>query len=208
MMGLQLACVERPDLAEVAWTNRTVIEDSETLFTSGDQLRGSGRFRMVDLLTGLDSKEHYVIEFRFLAPTSSFILHSHFSGFHRRDGVEVQFKPGEEGKSVHVLVSTPDFPAREVGVIEEVPLQSIVRFRVELHDGVKDGIHLFVWVDQISFQGEILRRLDIVASGFLNDINTEEDQEVFFSHGRGLSWGAELNQVELRSFEREAPYVQ
>lgn len=201
-------CVDRPSQpSEGEWLRQVINEHPETLIENDRQLRGSGWFRMRELLTGIDSREHYIVELRFLQMDSRFILHSHFTGFHRRDGVEVLFQVGEDEDSLEVSVSTPGFPKRAIGTIEDIPLRSIVRLRVEIHDGTKNGIHVFCWVDQISFQGEVLRRLDIVAPGFLNAINTEADEEIFFSHGRGASWGAELEQVELRNFVRDAPYV-
>lgn len=200
------ACVEKPIDQNVNWS--AVSTQNELLHASDQGVRGSGKIEMPDILTSLNSKEHYFIEFELLSETSYLVLHSHFSGFSLRDGVEIRFyKKSEECLGqVSVSLSTPGYLAQELGCLDGVKETDRLRLRLEVHDGVPEGVHFFLWQDQVSLQGEVLSSLNIV-SVQTSQVNTREEGRLFFSHGRGPFWGVEFEQVYLYQLRREAPYV-
>lgn len=79
--------------------------------------------------------------------------------------------------------------------------------RIEIHDGVADGVRVLVWRDLVDFQGPLRMPRDRVQAETA-DLDTREANWIFMGHGRGARWGLSLQQVLIRRAEREAPYVQ
>lgn len=156
-------------------------------------------------LRGTDSREHYLIEGERISPEGSIKLHSHFNGFEFRDGVQISLN--FSGNRVLATVSSPGEVLRPLG---EMPLDDEAhghfRFRIEVHDGGKNYLSVFVWNDYV-----MNRKGELSPKGKLSDQNADlssQQQGLSFSqNGRGARWGLEIEGVRLKRVTREAPWI-
>ncbi len=181
------------------------IFSERTLTQSSNELTGSGRIQFTQPLLGTNSKEHYLISFRTLSNENSrLILHSHFSGFQLDDGVRIELSVVD-----HVLnlrISTPSYPFTKPVPLFEVFSEEEISLRLDVHDETSSGVRVIVWRDQLSLKDEVkLPQSRIHIGNHLFD--SLEQQMTFFSHGRGLFWGLEMDQIVLLKAQRHRAYV-
>lgn len=180
-----------------------VIEGSTATQTTHPLIRTRLIFR--DRLTGINSAEHYRLELRFPQDGSHTILQSHFSSFSKRDGVEL--KLARSGLDLKAFISSPDRTEFALGTYPNLFVHSdLHRFRVEVHDGVANGVRLIAWVEDAS--PEAPRRIGL-ESITIETAWLDSDEKGFFSstHGRGIRWGLETQGVLVKAAHREAPFV-
>lgn len=176
------------------------------LHAQSESVSGRGKIKFTSPLLSVNSKENYSIQFRFLNTKSSrLILHSHFSGFEYDDGVQIELYP--EGGYIKLKISTPGYPAYDaIDLMSYDPGQE-VSLKIEIHDGVSSGVRVIIWNDRLSYQGEILKTQERIFLG--NHLfDSYEERISFFSHGRGMFWGVDLDQTSLSVAQRQLSYVQ
>lgn len=204
-LGVLVACgPEGPVVSGTPIERHTDLDAQAGASTVG--VRSHARILFATPLKGINSREHYVLEFEAVSEGSQLTVHSHLSGFAWLDGVDVRFV--RRGADLQVLVGTPGFAERPLGVIEGVFTHSPwVRMRLEVHDGGVDGVRILVWRDWIDYQRPVRRARDRIQAETA-DLDSRESKLIFLSHGRGARWGLTAQGVALRAATREGPYVQ
>lgn len=176
-------------------------------FDRVDERLSVGQERVVfrQPLRGLSSSEHFVLEVSYLTNKGELILHSHFNGFDWRDGVRLGFKRSE---GLTLSLSTPGFAPQTVELPADwISAEGRMKLRLEVQNGSTSGARVLIWKYNWSPRGgaELPR-------GFLSEANADFDSQksglIFQTHGRGVKWGLELDQVKLKSIYREAPYAE
>jgi hypothetical protein len=204
LSGALCACSSRTETENDKKFDAFTADKSSLLENLSVAPLGTGRLMFTDPLGGFDSREHYILEFRFLEDGAELRLWSHFSSFQRADGVEIIFR--RNGDQVQVLMSTPGAPAQALEEWTWASERTPLRLRVEIHNGVAEGARGLVWNDKISRDGLVWSQLDQVHEANAL-IDSRRLSHLFFSKGQGLFWGLELDRVEVLTAKREAPYV-
>ena len=177
---------------------------------------GTGRLEFLDRLQGINSREHYVLEFKWTEADSQLTLHSHFSDFNEADGLQVRLQKvaGDDDledshKNGHVDVSLamPGYPFKHWTVLHHLMTDdSRVRIRIEVHDGMGTQSRLLIWNDWQNRGSPVRQRITQVKERQAI-ADTEQTPFTFYSTGHGIRWGLELRNIQLKEARRERPYV-
>ncbi len=179
-----------------------LIVDKETVQFSKDEkvLEGVGRVLFQQPLFGLYSKELYFIKTELFHENSSLVLHSHFSGFVKEDGIKVSFI--RDVNSLIIKVSTPAYPVQELYKDEDYFVRNqMLEIYTEVHNGTENFISVKVWSTYINPSGSLKK-----STPFLSQQNliVDSGDTLFYSKGQGMLWGVSLNKVRLIKITRES----
>ena len=165
------------------------------------EVYGAGRLLHSKPLSGVYSKEYYLIRARLRGSGSWLLLHSHFTGFYSRNGIQIGFS--RKGHALKIHVSAPRFPRRLV--YEEggyFSLSPEIDFTVSVQNG--GAVRAQIWNNYINRSGALkAKALVLGKENLLAD--TFEKAMAFYSRGGGALWGAELNKAELIRAARISP---
>ena len=179
-----------------------LILDKKNLHPTEDKstLKGTGRIVFDVPLFDLNSTELYFIKARFFNEHSSLILHSHFTGFDKQDGIQVSFVR-EEGRLI-IKALTPGHPARRLYMKEDYFSQNqMLEIRVQLQNGIKDLVHIKIWDLYINPTGYLKTNMTTLTK---QNLIADSRELIFYSRGRGMLWGMELNKIHLLAVFRES----
>lgn len=179
-----------------------LILDKESVQLSKEKkvLEGVGRVLFTQPLFGLYSKELYFINTELFHEQSSFVLHSHFTGFMKEDGIKISFIRNQN--SLFIKASTPAYSVQEFYKDENYFIKNQkLEIYVEVHNGTENFISFRIWDTYINPSGS----LKTVAS-FLSEQNlvTDSKNVLFYSKGQGMLWGVRLNKARLIKISRES----
>ncbi|MEO0335264.1 MAG: hypothetical protein AAF202_02655, partial [Pseudomonadota bacterium] len=166
---------------------------------------GAGRIEFSKPLLNTNSAEHYVLEWLPNAAEPWFVeLHSHFSGFSHKDGIQIRFE--NEDNIVTVKVSSPGYPYKDSVELFEFEENQRIRIRMEVHDGISAGARIVVWHDLVTFDE---RNYESQPRIFLGNHSFDSFEEgwSFRSHGKSLFWGVEFDGVRLSRAKREKALI-
>ena len=186
----------------VKYQVESVVLDTKTVQLTEDKktLYGTGRVLFNQPLFGLFSKELYFIKAELFNENSSFVLHSHFTGFKTQDGIKVFFI--REENQLIIRVSTPTYPVQELQTVKNYFVKNQkLEIYVEVQNGTENSINIRVWDVYINPSGYLKTNTSFLSRQ--NLIVNSEDL-LFYSRGQGLLWGAELNRVRLLEIFRES----
>ena len=176
--------------------DRETIEFSE----SENSLKGTGRVLFNQPLFGLNSKEFYFLKAEFFSEDSSLVLHSHFSGFVKQDGVRVIFI--RDKNKLLIKTATPDYPVQELHVIENYfERNNQLDIYVQVQNGIREFVNIKIWNAYINPTGYLKKTADFFT---LQNLMTSSEDILFYSKGKGLLWGVELNKVRLMEIYRNS----
>ena len=178
------------------------ILDKEFVQLSKDKkvLEGAGRVLFQQPLFGLYSKELYFVKAELFHENSSLVLHSHFSGFAKEDGIKIFFI--RDKNSFIIKVSTPAYPVQELYKDEDYFVKNqTFEIYTEVHNGTENFINIKVWNTYINPSGSLKK-----PTSFLSQQNLIVDSEdtLFYSKGQGMLWGVSLDKVRLIKITRES----
>lgn len=200
------ACQE--NLQELPKTGLASFEEPQenSIKVQAQGVVGQGRLLFNDRLLGINSREHYRIEGRFLGAEGEVALHSHFNGFMVHDGLVLRFQ--RHDNHLHVLASAPGYPEREIKEIADFfsPSRSTFSFRVEVADGGVDGIEITIWNERRILKTAKWEKLDTFTRKTAI-FDSVRDGIFFFSNGEGARWGIEINRAELTTARRSSPLL-
>ena len=169
--------------------------DKSTLELSSDEktLKGKGRILFDQPLFSLYSKELYLLTADFPQADSSLTLHSHFSDFSKQDGIKVFLKRTAENLILHA--STPGYPRQEIGVVPDYFLKNPkLSLYIEVANGTENFVDIQIWDFYINPKERLKKPAPFLSQQ--NQIPLLPDT-LFYSRGRGILWGVELNGVRL-----------
>ena len=153
------------------------------------------RFISKTPLSGVLSKEYYLIKAYFLADHSRLDLFSHFRDFGWEDGINVQLERKKTGLVIKISVS--GYPAQILFEREDYFLNSNeVDFSVEVENGTNYGFRVRIWENFVNKSGilknktEVLTGENLVADSLLENLT-------FYTRGQGLKWGFRLFRSRL-----------
>ena len=167
------------------------------------EVSGTGRLLHSWPLSGLYSKEYYLIRGRLPASGSWIRLDSHFTGFRLEDGIQTGFL--REGAGLKIQVSSPGYPKRVIYKNEAYFLQtSEIDLRLSVQNGSYDLVRVQVWDNYINRSGFLKAK----AKGLGSEsrlADTLAKGLAFYSFGRGARWGVRLNRAKLMRAARISP---
>ena len=164
---------------------------------------GTGRLLHSESLSGVRSKEYYLVRASLRGSGSRLRLHSHFTGFRREDGVQVEFL--RLGQALKIHASAQQLPKRALyedsGYFAFSPE---IDFTLSVQNGSNSMIRIQIWNNHINRSGVLKAK-----AGFLRTenllVDTFEKGMGFYSHGEGSRWGIHLNMAELIKGARISP---
>lgn len=178
------------------------ILDKEFVHLSKDKkvLEGAGRVLFQQPLFGLYSKELYFVKAELFHENSSLVLHSHFSGFAKEDGIKIFFI--RDKNSFIIKVSTPAYPVQELYKDEDYFVKNqTFEIYTEVHNGTENFINIKIWDTYINPSGSLKK-----PTSFLSQQNliVDSGDTLFYSKGQGMLWGVSLDKVRLIKINRES----
>lgn len=179
-----------------------LILDKDTISLIEDKkiIQGIGRVLFSQPLFDSFSKELYFIQADLFNENSFFVLHSHFTGFKKEDGIKVFFIRNKN--SLIIQVSTLNYPFQHLYTDEKYFFQNqTLKVYTEVHNRSKNLISIKIWRTDINPTGYIKQ-----STSFLLRQNLLADSRelVFYSRGQGMLWGVELNKARLITIFRES----
>ena len=178
------------------------ILDKKTLWFSEDRtgLRGTGRILFNQPLLSLYSKELYFITARLFNENSFLILHSHFTGFVRKDGVKIFFI--RDKNNLVIQISTPFYPPQHLLTDENYFIKNQnLELRIQVQNGVENFIRVTIWDHYINTSGYLKK---ITPFLLRQNLMADSDSLAFYSKGQGLLWGVDLNKASVIKIYRES----
>ena len=175
-----------------------VVLDKSAIVADQKVLSGTGRVLFNQPLFGLFSKEFYFINVDLIAEDSFFLLHSHFTGFAKEDGIKVFFKRVKT--TLTIEVATPFYPPQILYTKEDFFFKNQnLSLYIELQNGTTNQVNLKIWSHYLNPTGYLKTPAD-----FFSDKNLIADSHnrFFYSKGLGLLWGVELYKAQLKEVER------
>ena len=163
-------------------------------------LRGTGRLLFQKPLFGLNSTELYTLRANFIHTDSQLILHSHFQGFKKGNGIKVFFI--RKGSSLFIAASTPNYNKQNLYREENFfSSNQELYVHVKVQNGIKDSVRIKVWNRYFNPTGYLKK-----TNAFISDQNllTDSFRKPFYSKGKGISWGLELQKIHLLEILRES----
>lgn len=179
-----------------------LIVDKETIEFSAREksLKGVGRVLFDQPLFGLNSKEFYFVNAEFFSEDSSLVLHSHFSGFLEQDGVRVIFN--RDKNNLIIKAATPDYPVQELHVVENYfERNNQFAIYVQVQNGIREFVNIKIWNAYINPTGYLKQTADFFT---LQNLMTSSEDVLFYSKGKGLLWGMELDKVRVMEIYRNS----
>ena len=179
-----------------------LILDKETVEFSKKEkfLQGIGRVLFNQPVFGLNSREFYFVKAELFNENSFLILHSHFSGFAKEDGVKVFFI--REQNNLVIKAATPDYPVQSLYVQEGYFEKSNqLAVYVQVQNGTREFVDIKVWNIYINPTGRLRETADFFTS---QNLITDSEDALFYSQGQGLLWGVEIDRVRLMEIYRNS----
>ena len=172
-----------------------LILDNQTIqFLKNEKvLSGTGRVLFNQPLFGLYSKELYFIKAQLFNEDSSLVLHSHFTGFVKKDGIKIFFTRNKN--NLIIKAATPAYPDQHLSIKNNYFIKNQnLEAHIQVQNGTDDFINIKIWDVYIN-PSEHLKK----STPFLLRQNLIIDSEsaVFYSTGKGMLWGIELNKARL-----------
>ena len=162
--------------------------------------KGTGRLLFQKPLFGLNSTELYTLRANFFHTNSQLILHSHFHGFKKGNGIKVFFI--RKGNSLLVEAATSNYNKRNLYREESFfsGNQELYVY-VEVQNGIKDSIRIKIWNHWLNPTGYLKK-----TNAFISNQNLLADslKQPFYSKGKGILWGLELRTIHLLEILRES----
>lgn len=154
-------------------------------------------------LSGILSKEYYLIKALFPQEQSQLKLFSHFQGFETKDGVRVQME--RLGKKLLISLSVSSYPPRVLFEKENYFADgSELDLTIEVQNGTNYGFRVRVWENFINRRNvlrtpeDILTEKNLIADSFTKEMS-------FYDQGWGLKWGIQLFRAHLTEGARVSP---
>ncbi len=179
-----------------------VILDKDTISLTEDKkiLQGSGRVLFNQPLFDLFSKELYFIKAEMFNESSSFVLHSHFTGFTQADGIKIFFS--RDKNSLTIQISTPNYSFQHLYTDEKYFIQNqTLQIYTEAYNRSKNLIGIKVWRTDINPTGYLKQSISFLSR---QNLLADSQELIFYSRGQGMLWGVELNKVRLIKIFRES----
>ena len=184
---------------------RAFVSDTEESI-KGKRIKNYGSFTYFlseNPLSGIFSKEHYLIKAYFQEEGSKLELFSHFKGFAFEDGVKIQFKRKKDGLVVQASVQA--YPEQTLFEREDYFLNSgEVDFTVEVENGTDYGFRVRVWENYVNRKGVVKTKTEIL-TGESQLADSLEEALTFYDKGQGLKWGIKLFRARLVEGARVSP---
>lgn len=187
--------------------NKIFVAETRLFIERDDQQGDSSvvRFTSKKPLSGVLSREHYLVKAYFQEEGSNLELFSHFKGFELRDGVKVQFE--RQGNRLTIKTSVYGYPHKVLFEKEDYFLNSNeVDFSVEVENGTNYGFRIRIWENFINKSGilksqtEALTGENLIADSLAKGLT-------FYTKGKGLKWGIQLFRARLIEGARTSPMV-
>lgn len=178
------------------------ILDKESVQSSKDKavLYGTGRVLFNQPLFGLYSKELYFIKAELFHERSSLVLHSHFTGFVREDGIKIFFI--RDTKSLIIKASTPAYPVQQLYKDENYFIKNqTLEIHTEVHNGTEDFISILIWDVYINPSSYLKKVTHFISQ---QNLITDSKSVLFYSKGKGMLWGVNLNKARLIKIYRNS----
>lgn len=154
-------------------------------------------------LSGILSKEYYLIKASFQENDSKLILFSHFQGFHILDGIQVQME--RSGNSLTVKLVVQDSPPRSLfHRADYFSNNDELDMTVGVENGTNYGFRVRIWENSSNkknvseIPSNILTKENLLVDSLLKKLT-------FSSKGQGLKWGIRLVRVRLLESARVTP---
>ncbi len=163
------------------------------------------RFLSKKPISGVLSKEYYLIKAYLPSEMSQLELFSHFRGFDLEDGVRVQF----ERKAFHLVVkvSIQGYPDKLLLKKENYFLNNNeIDFTVEVENGVSYGFHIQIWENFVNRNGILKHKVGILSNENLL-VDSLSEGLIFYTKGQGVKWGLKLSHSNLIEGARISPRV-
>ena len=178
-----------------------VIIDETLIFQENEKIfKGTGRLLFQKPLFGLNSTELYILRANFFHADSQLILHSHFQGFKKGNGIKIFFI--REENSLLIEAATPGYKKQSLQREENFfsGNQELYVY-VKVQNGIKDLIRIKIWNHWSNPTGYLKS-----PSAFMSDQNLIADslKQAFYSKGKGILWGLELHKIHLLEILRES----
>ena len=171
-----------------------------SLDTNTKTLSGTGRVLFKQALFGLFSKEFYFFNAHFIDEDSFFILHSHFTGFAKEDGLQVFFKRTKNNLTIEL--STPSYPPQTLYTQENYFLKNqVLKFYIEITNGSKNKVEIKIWDSTVNPTKYLKKEADFFSK---ENLMVDSQGLIFYSQGQGLLWGVELNKITLKEIKRKS----
>ena len=154
-------------------------------------------------LSGILSKEYYLVKASFQENDSKLILFSHFQGFHISDGIQVQME--RAGNSLTVKLAVQDHPPRSLfQKADYFSDNNELDMTVGVENGTNYGFRVWIWENFSNkkngskIPSNILTKENLLVDSLLKKLT-------FYNKGQGLKWGIQLIRVRLLESARVTP---
>ena len=187
--------------------NKAFIAENKSFIEQNSVQNDSSVIRFVSkkTLSGVLSKEYYLLKAYFQAKYSKLELFSHFRGFDLEDGVKIQFE--RESAQLSIKISVQGYPNKILFEKEDYFLNSNeVDFSLEVDNGTNYGFRVRIWKNFVNRNGilksktEVLNGENLIADSLLKKLT-------FYTKGQGLKWGLKLFRVRLIEGARVSPMI-
>ena len=181
---------------------KSFILDKESVRSSKNKavLYGTGRVLFNQPLFSLYSKELYFIKAELLHEHSALVLHSHFTGFAKQDGIKIFFIRDKSG--LIIKASTPAYPVQQLYKDENYFIKNqTLEIYTEVQNGTEDFISVKVWGIYINPSGSLKKVTPFISQ---QNLITDSKNILFYSKGRGMLWGVNLDKASLIKMYRNS----
>ena len=177
-----------------------VILDKASISLDQKVLSGTGRVLFNQPLFGLFSKEFYFINANLFDEESVFILHSHFTGFAKEDGIKVFFR--RDKHTLTIELATPSYPLQILNTQENYFLKNQnIKVYLEITNGSKNFVEVKIWNSYINPTQYLKKSANFFS---IENLIADSNDFIFYSKGQGLLWGVELNKAQLKEIQRRS----
>ena len=179
--------------------DKPAVSEHKVMYSKSQVLDGNSSLIFKDTLSQIHSFAYYLLDAELYFKDSYIILHSHFNGLIKQDGIRIKFKRTD--LDLKVFVSTPQFSyqlffEQKNRFIEDTNIQFVIKV-----DNSGTYPSLKIWNSVINLQGSVKQN-----TRFLSLQNLIQDSESFplflKSQGRGVRWGLELHKASLYRAKR------
>ena len=177
-----------------------IIDKTLTPQDNGKTFKGTGRLLFQKPLFRLNSTELYTLQANFFHTNSQLILHSHFQGFQKGNGIKIFFI--REGSSLFIAAATPNYNKQSLYRGESFFFDSQELYvHVQVQNGIKGSVRIKIWNRWLNPTGYLKKTNAFVSS---QNLLTDSFQRPFYSKGKGVLWGLELKKIHLLKTLRES----
>ena len=128
------------------------------------------------------------------------ILHSHFHGFQKGNGIKVFFT--RKGSQLVIETEPPRHKKQQLALREDFFANTKeIYFYVEVQNGGKNFIRIRVWNLYFNPTGYLRTEPDLLPG---ENLMLDSLQHPFYSKGQGILWGLELNKIHLIEMKRKS----